>query len=200
MLKRILIAIGLGILPPVAALAIMPVGAARVAAKPKAIVQAKPGPYFHVGFNQVSGGAFWPIAGAQSEQQAGFIVPAIEHDAGPGGLCLYGYCPGIGWNPLNLGYIGDTSNAHSFLHGSLALGPSVQTGDMVKKGLRWACAVLPDWSSDARYSALKALLAPGQKGVYVDIGVYEAVPLNQLGAWRSVKPETLIGAALVKEF
>lgn len=163
-------------------------------------VPAHAAPYFHAGFNRAAVGFFWPLAGADAQRAAGFIVPVVEHDAGPGGLCFQGFCPGIGWDPLNLGYIGDTSNAHNFLHGKVALGPSVQTGDMVKTGLRWACTALPDWTSVDRYEALKSLLAPGVAGAYADIGIDAAVPLNQFGAWRSIKPEALLSATLVKKY
>lgn len=153
-------------------------------------------PYLHVGFNQVSGGLFYPVAGSLADQQAGFIVPALEHDAKDGYLFL----PGVSWNPLNLGYIGQTKNLKTFLAGKLAFGPSVQTGDTVKMGLRWACQALPQWEGPGKYEALKALLAPGQQGVYADLGVYEAVPLNGIFPVSRLRPETYLGAVLVKKF
>lgn len=159
-------------------------------------------PYFHVGFNQAAAGEFWPVAGAPTAQAPGFITPAIEHDAGPGGLCFGSFCPGIGWNPINLGYIGGAD----IFTGKAAIGPSVQTGELVKTGLRYVCQYLPGWTKgpDANgqpnYGALKALLAPGQNGIYADVGVYEAVGLNEFGAIHHIKPETYIGATLVKKF
>ena len=153
--------------------------------------------YFHAGFNQVSSGIFFPIAGAEDEQQAGFITPVIEHDAKDGYLII----PGISYNLINLGYIGSSDNARGFLHGKAAIGPSLQIGDLVKQGLRMICnKALPGWRGPGRYGALKALLSPGQEGLYADIGVYQAIPLNQFGAWKNIKPETMIGATLVKKF
>lgn len=154
-------------------------------------------PYFRVGFNRVSGGVFLPMAGAFNDKQAGFIVPVLEHAAQDGFLLI----PGVSWNLLNLGYVGSISNFDEFSHGKVALGPSLQTGDLAKEGLRFLCrAALPKWGEADHYELMKAALAPGGEGVYIDIGMYQAIKLNAVFPLNKIQPESLFGASLVKKF
>jgi hypothetical protein len=148
--------------------------------------------YLKIGFNQISGGGFWPIAGAVSDQQAGFVTPAIVHNAADGYLLI----PGISWNPLNLGYVGKTTD---FLAGKVAIGPSVQMGALVKRGISLGCTFLPGWLDPNSYNALKAVLS-NDSGYYIDAGVYEAFATNEFNRLNKVKPQTLIGAVLSKSF
>lgn len=162
------------------------------------------GPYFRPGFNELAGGVFQPIAGADHEQQGGFVVSAIEHDSKDGGLSLWGWQPGINWHLLNLGYIGSLSSTpRDFLHGKLAAGPSVQTGELAKSIMRFVCKqALPTWDAADRYQLLKAAFAPGQDGLYADIGIYSAVPLNAFGstyAIRHMKPQLYVAGTLNKK-
>ena len=158
-----------------------------------AAAPAWPAPYFHAGFNQLAGGVFFPAAGAASSSQAGFIVPAIEHDAKDG----YWLVPGISWNPLNLGYIGSTDD---LLHGKIPFGSSIQTGDLVKTGLRWILRALPDWPAEDRYSLLKSILSDAGKGYYADLGFYGAIPTSEFGRPSRIRPEWYYGATLNKRF
>lgn len=154
-----------------------------------------PSNYFHLGFNQIAGGVFYPVAGAVDQQSAGFITPAVEHDAADGSLLI----PGISYNPLNLGYKGSTANFHDFMHGSLEIGPSLQTGELVKSFLRGTCSLLlPQWGDN--YGALKAVLAPGSDNLYADVGLYAGLPMAQFGDISHMKPSLDIGATLVKKF
>lgn len=151
--------------------------------------------YFHPGFNQIASGLFFPIAGAENQQSAGFITPAIEHDAKDGALLI----PGVSYNLLNLGYKGSVSNLHDFLHGSLVAGPSVQLGEPTKKALRMVCAfALPNW--DVQWGALKAVLSPGSDSVYADVGIYGGLPMNQLTDPTHIRPSVDLAATLVKKF
>lgn len=140
--------------------------------------------YFHVGFNQLESGFFAPIMGNDSDKKAGFITPAFEHDAKDG----YWLIPGVSWNPLNLGYVGSVDKGlREFLRGKVAAGPSIQTGELVKNGLRFLCQALPQWNQDNRYGVLKAMVAAGQDGVYADVGIYGAEPLNALGSMNNLR-------------
>lgn len=155
--------------------------------------------YFHVGFNSVESGYFAPVYGQDNDKKAGFITPAIEHDAKDGALLI----PGVSWNPLNIGYIGSVSQGvGEFFRGKVAIGPSVQLGETAKMGLRWLCQGLPQWNQDARYGFIKALLAPGTAGAYLDAGVYGAEPLNALGSTAALRRGFEIDAAgaVVKRF
>lgn len=158
--------------------------------------QAEANPYFRPGFNQVAGGAFWPLAGALDTREAGFITPAITHSAADG----YFMVKGLSWNPLNVGYVGGTGSFSDFTHGKLALGPSIQGGDSIKAGLRLVCAYLPGWSGSDTYGAVKALLAPGDVGIYADAGVYLGIPLNQFGSPGKIQPRLMVGGTLNKRF
>ena len=159
--------------------------------------QAHAGKYVHLGLNQVNGGVFFPIAGAESDQQAGFVVPVLEHDAADGYLLV----PGISWNPLNLGYVGSVeADIHKFLAGKVAFGPSLQWGEFAKSGLRFACHALPYWDSAEHYGLLKGILASGEQGMYADVGVYGAVPLNKIFPLNHAQPELLVGLTLNKRF
>lgn len=151
--------------------------------------------YYHPGFNQIASGLFFPLAGALNKQSAGFITPAIEHDAKDGALLI----PGISYNLMNLGYKGSASNLHDFLHGSIVAGPSVQLGEPAKAFARAACSLLlPNWSS--QYGALKAILSPGSSSTYADVGVYAGLPLNGLGDITHIRPSVDLAATLVKKF
>lgn len=155
-------------------------------------------PYFRVGFNQVAGGMFWPLAGAESDRQAGFLTSVIEHRAESGYLLI----PGLNYSLLNLGYIGETQGGwDNFFAGKIALGPSIQGGDLIKTLVRRAAENwLPYYTQEGSYGALKALLAPGAQGVYADVGIYGAIPLNRLTPLNHVQPELMIGASMVKRF
>lgn len=155
--------------------------------------------YFHVGFNQLESGVFAPIYGNDGDKKAGFITPAFEHDAKDG----YWLIPGVSWNPLNLGYIGSIDKGlGEFLRGKMAAGPSVQTGELVKQALRWVCQGLPQWGMADRYGVLKAMVAPGQDGLYADVGVYGAEPLNAMGSMNNLRRnfEVDVSGTLNKRF
>lgn len=155
--------------------------------------------YFHVGLNQLESGYFAPVYGNDADKKAGFITPVFEHDSKDGNFLI----PGVSWNPLNLGYIGSVRNGISeFLHGKVAAGPSVQTGELVKQGLRLVCQALPQWGQDNRYGVIKAMIAPGQDGIYADVGIYGAEPLNALGSINNMRRnfEVDIAGTLNKKF
>jgi hypothetical protein len=124
-------------------------------------------PYFRPGFDAISGGVLFPLAGSLDQGQGFVVVPAIVHSAKDGYLVL----PGVDWNLLDLGYAGPVGGGSDFRKGSVVAGPSLHLGEPVKDLLRSACRLaIPGWSEAGRFGALKAAFAPGAEGVYINLG------------------------------